>query len=53
MGSHDVDDSGDGARDIGDFIGLYIGTEHCSLFDIPQTTSFASWSAQCMQAREQ
>ena len=34
VGYHRVLDSGDRARDIGDFIGLYTGTEQCGLFDI-------------------
>lgn len=35
-GTHRVLNTGDGLRDIGDFVGLYIGGNTCSMFDINQ-----------------
>lgn len=34
---HRVLNFGDGLRDMGDFIGLYVGNTLCSMFDITQT----------------
>lgn len=55
LGYHRASDVGDGARDIGDFIGLYVGTENCGLFDIAQkSTTYNGFSRiQCLQARDQ
>lgn len=54
-GRHRVLNSGDGARNIGDFIGLYAGNELCGMFDIQQgEISYNSISrVKCLQARLQ
>lgn len=52
---HRVLNVGDGLRDMGDFIGLYVGDSICSMFDITQDSiSYNSINrAQCNQSPTQ
>jgi hypothetical protein len=51
-GVHRVLNVGDGLRDMGDFLGLYIGGNTCSMFDIIQDalTYNSAGRAQCVQS---
>lgn len=46
---------GDGLRDTGDFIGVYIGDTLCSMFDVPQNriTYNDVTRLQCLQSSTQ
>lgn len=54
-GRHRVLNSGDGARNMGDFIGIWAGNALCGMFDIQQgEISYNGVSkVKCLQAREQ
>lgn len=55
IGRHRVLNTGDGIRNMGDFIGLYDGAELCGMFDIIQgeITYNGINRVKCLQAREQ
>ena len=54
-GVHRVGDQGDGLRDLGDFIGVWVGNEQCGLFDVEQgTINYNGWKVlKCQQANTQ
>ena len=51
-GIHEVEEQGDGLRDMGDFRSMLIGEELCGMFDIVQDTISQNGFSrvQCMQA---